>query len=656
MTAKERIAKLKRDINQWNHEYYVLDNPTVSDAIYDEQFKELQLLEQNHPTLVTPDSPTQRVGGKSTFADVKHPQPMQSLDNVFEREELDAFFVEVGPDVQYCCEPKIDGLALSLIYIDGVLTRGATRGDGTTGEDVTENVKAIRGIPLCLRDAVPGMLEVRGEVYLDKDAFEARNRQLEAAGKALMANPRNAAAGALRQRKAEETAQRNLSFYAYGVGVADEVEIPDSQYETLQWLKQLGLPVSPLVQLHHAPEAYLYHLEMHDQRDNLPLEIDGTVIKVDSRTVRGRLGDTDANSRAPKWAKAYKFPAMEASTLLKGVDYYTGRTGVVTPVATLEPVYVGGVTVTHATLHNFDEIERLGIRLNDRVIVSRAGDVIPKLTGVLVPAEVLPENEIPDISVCPSCQSPLVRVNGQKFCRNRQGCPAQLKGGLTHFVSRGAMDIDGIGEKLIEELVDKGIVHTPADLYRLTDDMLRSLERMGDKKIENLMWAIEDSRKTTLERFIFALGIPEVGEGTARRLVEHYDSVMQLAEASREALMAIPDIGEAVADSIVAFFTEPRTRAVVEDLINNCGIHFFEEEALAHQPFEGQTFVLTGSFEGWTRDALTDFITKRGGKVSKNVSKNTNFLVLGSGPGSNLDKATELGTEIYTLNKLLAWT
>lgn len=650
MSAKKTINELRRRIHRWNHEYYVDDNPTVSDAIYDESFERLKLLEMNHPKLYDPLSPTQQVGGVTSFSDVTHLRPMLSLDNLFKLEEVNTWVSSFPEGTHFCCEPKIDGLAVSLIYRHGKLVRAVTRGDGVTGEDVTVNAKGIKDIPHQLVDASPELLEVRGEVYMSKAAFDARNTQLEAEGKSLMANPRNAAAGALRTKDTHESARRNLSFYAYELGVTEGYAPHDLHHEVLGALKEMGLPVSQYVWQRNRDLVSEYCSMMENIRDTLPMEIDGVVIKIDSRSLQSELG---VLSRAPKWAKAYKFPAVEASTILEGVEYYTGRTGVVTPVATLRPVKIGGVTVTHATLHNFDEMERLGIRINDRVIISRAGDVIPKIIGVLSPAEPVWENAVPDIVKCPTCSSVLNRVKGQKFCMNRLHCSAQIKAGLIHFVSRGAMNIDGMGEKLIEELVDKGIVHTPADLYRLTDDVLGQLDRMGKKKVSNILNAIKDSKETTLQRFIYAMGIPDVGEGTALRLSQRYGSVVQLANASKEELMEIPDIGEVVADSIVNYFTTLDTRAIVDDLLTNCGIFFTNDEELEHQPFEGNTFVITGSFEEMSREEITDFIIKRGGKVSKNVSKNTTYLLLGNSPGSNLDKALKLGTEIYTLEKLL---
>jgi DNA ligase (NAD+) len=627
----------------------------VPDAEYDRLFRALQALEAAHPELQTPDSPTQRVGAAplAAFAEVRHATPMLSLNNAFSDEEVEAFDRRVrealgSATVEYSAEPKFDGLAVSLVYENGLLRSGATRGDGSTGEDVTANLRTVRAIPLRLRGAhCPLRLEVRGEVLMLKSDFEKLNRRQADAGEKQFANPRNAAAGSLRQLDPRITAARPLTFFAYGTDVAAGGDYR-RHTETLDALAAWGFPVTAERRIARGLEGLLdYFRDIGARRPQLPFDIDGVVYKVDSLAAQNTLGFV---SRAPRYALAHKFPAEEAVTVVEAIDVQVGRTGALTPVARLTPVAVGGVTVTNATLHNEDEVRRKDVRIGDSVVVRRAGDVIPEVVRVLVaqrPASarmfVMPER-------CPVCGSATRRAEDEAVARCSAGlfCPAQRRQALLHFASRRAMDIEGLGEKIIEQLVDRGLVQTPADLYALNAATLAGLERMAEKSAANLIEAIEKSRRTSLARFVFALGIRNVGEATAADLARHFGGIDALMSADGAALQRVPDVGPVVAESIAGFFAEPHNRAVVSAL-RNAGVQFEEGAALRVNtagPIFGRTFVLTGALPGLTRDEAAQRIRDCGGKVTGNVSKKTDYVVVGADPGSKQEKALELGVEI----------
>jgi DNA ligase (NAD+) len=662
-----RAAALREAIERANYDYYVRDAPTLPDAEYDRLFRELQALEREHPALATPDSPTTRVGAAplTEFTQVAHATPMLSLGNAFGEAETEAFDrrvregLDAQGDVDYAVEPKFDGLAISLTFARGVFARGATRGDGQAGEDVTANLRTVRAIPLRLRDGpAPGLLEVRGEVFMLKRDFQALNREQRSAGAKEFANPRNAAAGSLRQLDSRVTASRRLTFCAYGLGQYSGGHVPrDRHSRQLDYLASLGLPVSAQRRVVSGLSGLLgYYREIERQRAELPFEIDGVVYKVDELPGQERLGYV---SRAPRFALAHKFAAEEEITQVLGVDVQVGRTGALTPVARLAPVFVGGVTVASATLHNEDEIRRKDVRVGDTVVVRRAGDVIPEVVSVVKerrPAGARPFH-LPQ--ACPVCGSRVERVEDEAIARCTAGlyCPAQRKQALLHFASRRALDIEGLGDKLVDQLVEHGVVKTPADLYRLEPAALANLERMGEKSAANLLAAIDKSRDTTLERFIFALGIRNVGETTARDLARHFGKLDALMDADEAALQAVPDVGPVVAASIAGFFGEPRNRKVVQEL-RKLGVRWVEgrAKAPAELPLAGKTFVLTGTLSGMSREEATVRIVARGGRVSGNVSKKTHYLVAGTGPGSKLEKARALGVEILdekALAKLL---
>jgi len=656
-----RARELREQIDYHNYRYYVLDDPEIPDAEYDRLFRELQALEEQYPALVTADSPTQRVGAKplKAFGEVKHEVPMLSLGNAFSDEEALEFGRRCAErlaipveQIEFTTEPKLDGLAISLLYEDGRLSRGATRGDGYVGEDVTQNVRTIRSIPLRLRGEpgkdLPRVLEVRGEVYMPKAGFEALNQRQRAAGEKPFANPRNAAAGSLRQLDPQVTASRPLAMYAYGVGQVEGGELPDRHSAILARLREWGMPVSPEVRdgVRGIEACLAYHREMKDKRPQLPYEIDGVVYKVDRLDQQEKLGFV---SRAPRWAIAHKFPAQEALTRLLAIDIQVGRTGAITPVARLEPVEVGGVTVSSATLHNEDEIRRLDLRVGDTVIVYRAGDVIPKVAGVV------PSRRPPDAKPfvmpkkCPVCGSDIVRLEGHAIARCSGGlyCPAQRKEAIKHFASRRAMDIEGLGEKLVEQLVDRDLVHDPADLYALTVEQLAGLERMAQKSAENLVAALEKSKSTTLPRFLFALGIREVGETTASTLAEYFGDLQAIEEADVETLQAVPDVGPVVANSIYTFFRQPHNLEVIDKLIA-AGIHWPKVEIKKPEalPLAGKVIVLTGALQGMSRSEAKQRLQALGAKVTGSVSKKTDWVIAGEDPGSKLTKAQELGVEV----------
>ncbi len=652
--VRRRVGELRKQIDYHNYRYYVLDDPVVSDAEYDRLMRELEDLERRYPELQTPDSPTQRVGAApvKAFGEVRHQVPMLSISDAFSDEELADFDRRVRERlgvarVDYAAEPKLDGLAVSLRYEDGVLVRGATRGDGYRGEDVTANVRTIRTVPLrLLGTGHPRLLEVRGEVILSHAGFEALNRQQLARGQKPFVNPRNAAAGSLRQLDPRVTAERPLEFFTYGIGAVEGGDLPDRHTEILQQLRRWGQRVyEGIRRVRGLAGCQAYYEEMAARRAQLPFDIDGVVFKVDRLDQQAILGQV---ARAPRWVVARKFPAQEEMTRVRDIEVQVGRTGALTPVARLEPVFVGGVTVTNATLHNEDEIRRKDVRIGDTVIVRRAGDVIPEIVAVVLERRPRNARRFVMPRKCPVCGSDVERVEGEVVARCTGGlyCPAQRKERIKHFASRRAMDIEGLGDKLVEQLVERGLVQDIADIYRLDPATLAGLERMGEKSAANLVAAIERSKSTTLARFLYALGIREVGEATARSLARHFGDLEPLMKADREALETIPDIGPVVAEHIVNFFRQPHNREVIEKM-RRAGVHWPRSRpedgagALA-----GKRFVLTGTLEHMTRDQAKERLEALGARVSGSVSGRTDYLVVGANPGSKLARARALGVRI----------
>lgn len=659
--ARRRAETLRAELERHNRLYYQIESPEISDAAYDALLRELQELEAEHPELVTADSPTRRVGAPpaEAFAPVRHEIPMLSLDNAFSDEELRAFDRRIREalgegEPEYVAEPKLDGLAVSLIYENGLLVRAATRGDGTTGEDVTANVRTIRSVPLRLAgNHWPRRFEVRGEVFMPRRGFEALNARARETGEKVFVNPRNAASGSLRQLDPRVSASRPLAFYCYGHGVFPEAALPPRHQDVLALFEDWGLPVSAEIRVvHGATGCIARYNELQQRRPALPYEIDGVVFKLARFAAQAEMGFV---ARAPRWAIARKFPAEEATTRVVAIDVQVGRTGALTPVARLEPVFVGGVTVTNATLHNPDEVARKDVRVGDTVVVRRAGDVIPEVVRV-VPGQ-RPENthpyQMPE--VCPVCGSAAVQVPGEALVRCSGGlfCPAQHKGTVLHFASRRAMDIDGLGDKLVDQLLDKGLIRTVADLYRLRAEDVAGLERMGEKSADNLIRAIAHSKSTTLPRFLYALGIREVGEATAQILARHFHSLEALMAASETELQQAPDVGPVVAGQIAAFFLQPHNREVIAEL-RELGVHWPEQApAAGARPLEGQTYVLTGTLESLTREEATARLQALGAKVSGSVSKKTGYVVAGRDAGSKLAKARELGVPVLDEEELL---
>ena len=669
MDAAQRIAGLRREIERHNHAYYVLDAPSIPDAEYDRLFGQLQALEAAHPELIGADSPTQRVGGKplAEFAPVRHAVPMLSIRTETDTEPSGAraFDLRVrrelglnesDPAIEYAAELKFDGLAINLRYEAGVLVQAATRGDGETGEDVTQNIRTVRRIPLHLKGAEPSVLEVRGEVFMSRPDFERYNAKQRALGRPTLVNPRNGAAGSIRQLDPAMAAERPLSFYAYGLGETRGWAPPATHADVLDALADFGLPVSTHRAVVQGADGLIdFHARMREVRDTLPFDIDGVVYKVNSLALQQRLGFV---TREPRWAVAHKYPAEEALTIVEAIEVQVGRTGAITPVARLAPVFVGGVTVTNATLHNEAEVRRKDVRVGDTVVVRRAGDVIPEVVSVVLerrpmqrvaealhgPWELL--KEYPD---CPVCHSAIEKPEDEVIARCSGGlfCPAQRKQALLHFAGRRAMDIEGLGDKLIEQLVDHAIVKTPADLYKLGLLALVNLERMAEKSAANILAAIERSKATTLGRFVFALGIRNVGEATAKDLARHFGNLDALMNADVECLQQVPDVGPVVAASIARFFAEPHNIEVIEQL-RAAGVNWPEGASLpaVGSPVAGKTFVLTGTLPTLTRDQARDMIEALGGKVAGSVSKKTDYVVAGAEAGSKLDKAQALGVSI----------
>jgi len=651
---KKRVEDLRAEINEHNYRYYVLDAPVISDAQYDRLLRELQELEAQHPGLVTPDSPTQRVGAAPAkeFGEVKHKVPMTSMDNAFDESEARDWDERVrkglgrDKDIHYTAEPKFDGTSISLRYEDGVLVSAGTRGDGTTGEDVTQNVRTIRTVPLKLHGkGWPQVLEVRGEIVIPKKDFAKLNaEQLKQGGK-VFANPRNAAAGSLRQLDSRITATRPLRFFPWGLGEV-KGDVPGDYSDIVAKLRDWGFPITNLFRKVQGTEGCLkYYAEIAGKRDKLPFEIDGVVYKVDDLAARDKLGFT---ARAPRWAIAHKFPAQEETTVIEDILASVGRTGVVTPVAVLKPVHVSGVTVTHATLHNQDEVERKDVRIGDTVIVRRAGDVIPEVVGVIPEKRPHFTRKWHMPKKCPECGSEVVREEGEAAHRCLGGlyCPAQRMGALLHFASRRAMDIEGLGDKLVEQLVETGMVKTVADLYRLKKEALADLERMAEKSAQNLLEQLEKSKKTTLPRLLHALGIPQVGEATALALAQHFGDLDPLLDADEEALQEVEGIGPNVAAEIRAFFHQKHNREVIRDL-RKAGVQWGKVVVdRKSMPLAGKTFVITGTLASMSRDEAKEKLTALGAKVAGSVSKKTDYVIVGVDPGTKADKARELGIEI----------
>lgn len=655
---QQQLTTLREQLAYHGHRYYVDDNPEIPDAEYDRMMQQLLALEEQHPELMTVDSPSQRVGGKPLdgFTQVTHELPMLSLDNAFNDEELQAFEKRMqdrlvtSPSLSYCCEPKLDGLAVSLMYENGVLVQAATRGDGTTGENITTNVRTIRSIPLKLQgQGWPARLEVRGEVFMPKKGFDELNERALKKGEKTFANPRNAAAGSLRQLDSKITATRPLSFYAYSVGIVEGLELASSQYDRLEQLKGWGVPMCPEIrQLENLNEVIAYYQDIGEKRQALPYEIDGVVIKIDDVATQDQLGFV---ARAPRWAIAYKFPAQEEMTRLNNVEFQVGRTGAITPVAKLEPVFVGGVTVSNATLHNADEVERLGVMVGDTVIIRRAGDVIPQIVSVVESRRPEGAEAIVFPTECPVCESKVERVEGEAVARCSGGlfCQAQRKEALKHFVSRKALDVDGCGEKVIEQLVDREMVATPADLFKLSAGVVTVLERMGPKSAQKLVDSLAKSKLTTLPRFLYSLGIREVGEATAANLANHFETLEAISKATKEQLIEVPDVGDIVAEHLSNFFQEEHNMAVINDLLE-VGIHWpaiEKPQEGVELPLEGKIVVLTGSLSQLTRSDAKAALQSLGAKVTGSVSKKTDLLVAGEAAGSKLTKAQDLGIDIW---------
>ena len=661
-SISEQINHLRTLLEQHNYNYYVLDTPSIPDAEYDRLLRELSALETQNPEFLSADSPTQKVGGAalSKFEQVAHQVPMLSLDNAFSEDEFTGFNRRIKErlmstdELTFCCEPKLDGLAVSIIYRDGVLVQAATRGDGFTGENITQNVKTIRNVPLKLRGDYPKELEVRGEVFMDSAGFEKLNNEAQKRGEKVFVNPRNAAAGSLRQLDSKITAKRPLMFYAYSTGLVADGSIPEDHFQQLEKLTDWGLPLCPETKLVEGPQAALdYYDDILTRRSELKYEIDGVVIKVNKKALQERLGFV---ARAPRWAIAYKFPAQEEVTQLLDVEFQVGRTGAITPVARLEPVFVGGVTVSNATLHNGDEIARLGVKVGDTVIIRRAGDVIPQITQVVLERRPTDARDIVFPLACPICDSHVEKVEGEAVARCTGGlvCPAQRKQAIKHFASRKALDIDGLGDKIVDQLVDRELIKTPADLFILKQGHFESLERMGPKSAKNLVTALNEAKATTLAKFLYSLGIREAGEATAQNLANHFLTLENIISASVESLTQVSDVGDIVASHVRGFFDEEHNLAVVNALIEQ-GVHWPALSAPSEdeQPLAGLTYVLTGTLNTLNRNDAKARLQQLGAKVSGSVSAKTDALVAGEKAGSKLTKAQDLGIDVLTEDDLI---
>ena len=652
--VKERIEQLKAQINHHNYRYYVLDSPEISDAEYDESMRELKQLEEQYPQFLTPDSPTQRVGAApvEAFGVVEHPLPLLSLGNTFSSQELRAWYTRTlklveGKQFNFACEHKIDGLAVALTYVNGQLTTGATRGDGFRGENITQNLRTIRSIPLSVPKEAPARFEVRGEVFLPKAGFNKLNQERAEEGLPLFANPRNAAAGSVRQFDPRITAKRPLDIYIYMLGYAEGKATPPNHWETMKYLKSLGFKVNPnnrlLTSIEQVEE---FHHTWVEKRESLAYEADGIVVKVDSLDLQRQLGNI---GHEPRWATAYKFPAIQSTTRLKEIKISVGRTGTLNPYAILEPVSVGGVTIKQAALHNEDDIRRKDIRIGDTVIIQRAGEVIPQVVGPVISKRSGQEKLFTMPSHCPVCGAEVIRPKGEvmSYCTN-VACPAQIQGRLEHFVSRGGMDIRGIGESLCAALLKAGLVKDVADLYDLTNQQLLTLERMGEKSAANIINSINKSKDRPLSRVIFALGILHIGEEIAELLAKHFGSIDKLANASREELLSIPAVGPKLADSIVAFFRQKENFDIIERL-RQAGVRLKEEAVKPEElPLAGQEFVITGRLETFTRQEAEAQVKALGGSIGSSVTRKTTYLVVGAEPGSKLARAQALGIKQLT--------
>ena len=660
------MAELRKQIAYHDERYYVLDEPELPDAEYDKLMIELRALEAEYPDLITPESPTQHVSGAPSeeFGEVVHKVPMLSLDNAFSDEDVQDFDrriherLEVEGDLDYWAEPKMDGLAVTVIYRHGKLAQAATRGDGARGEDVTANVRKIRSVPHQLHGKVPDVLEVRGEVFMPVKGFERMNRLARESGEKVFVNPRNAAAGSLRVLDPSITAKRPLQLYFYSLGVVEGGSVPDRQSELLKSFQGWGLPICPDAHLVHGVEGLLaYYRDMGARRKSLPYQIDGVVYKLDRRADQERLGFV---SRAPRWATAHKFPAEEVLTVVRDITFQVGRTGVLTPVARLEPVFVGGVTVSNVTLHNIGEVRRKDVRVGDTVVVRRAGDVIPEIVRVVLERRV--DADAPQVQLppkCPVCGSEIVQDEDEAAARCTGGftCRAQRQEAIRHFASRRATDIEGFGDKLVEQLVEKDWVKSPADIYALTREQLEGLERMGEKSAANLIDAIEKSKHTTLPRLLYALGIPQVGEATALALAQNFGNLDSLLKADAARIQQVPDVGPIVASLVAAFVASPEHRAVLKRL-QELGVTWPDVEPLptvaSDDTLVGQTFVVTGTLDSMSRDEAQEALVALGAKVSKSVSKKTSYVVVGAEPGSKAQKAEELGVPVLDEKGFLA--
>ena len=659
------LRSLRERIQHHDYRYHVLDDPEIPDAEYDRLVAELRRVEAEHPELVTPDSPTQRVGGAPLpeLGEVRHRVPMLSLDNAFERGDVEAFDRRVRErlgapaDISYACEPKLDGLAVSLTYEHGVLVQAATRGDGTTGEDVTHNVRTIRSVPLHLTGAGwPPRLDVRGEVFMPIAGFEAMNREAAKRGEKVFVNPRNAAAGSLRQLDPRAAAARPLEVFFYGAIVEELPHAPATHSATLDLLRGWGLRTCPESDVVDGVAGLLaFYERIGRRRTSLPYQIDGVVYKVDRLDLQRRLGFV---ARAPRWAIAHKFPAQEEITVVRDIEWQVGRTGALTPVARLEPVFVGGVTVSNATLHNIDELRRKDVRIGDSVIVRRAGDVIPEVVKVVAERRPAHAREVRLPDRCPVCGAGVVRENEEAVARCSGGlfCPAQRKESLRHFASRRAMDIQGLGARLIDQLVDAGLVKSVADIYRLDVPQVAALERMAEKSARNLIEAIAQSRRTTLPRFLFALGIRDVGEATALALAEHFGSLEALRRATGAEIQQVPDVGPVVAGHVHAFFAEPHNRQIVDELLEEAGVQpeRMPQRRVAAGALTGKTVVITGTLDSMTREEAEQRVREAGGKAAGSVSSRTDYLVAGADAGSKLRKAEQLGVPVLSEDQFLA--
>lgn len=665
--AQQKVAELRNTLNEYNYQYYVLDEPSVPDAVYDRDMQALIALEKQYPTLLSPNSPSQKVGGAalSSFEQVTHDVPMLSLDNAFDEESLLAFEKRLkdrlkdSATMDFSCEPKLDGLAVSILYENGELVRAATRGDGQVGENITANVRTISNVPLTLRgDHYPARVEVRGEVFMPREGFAKLNEQQKETGGKVFANPRNAAAGSLRQLDSKITAKRPLMFYAYSLGVVqpESFTLPSTHSARLAQLGQWGLPLCPDIDTAEGGRGCLdYYNRILEKRDNLPYDIDGVVFKVDRIDLQAALGFV---ARAPRWAIAQKFPAQEEVTTLLDVEFQVGRTGAITPVARLEPVFVGGVTVSNATLHNQDEITRLGVKIGDTVVIRRAGDVIPQVVSVVEANRTGDETDITFPSQCPVCDSQVEKLEDEAVARCTGGliCAAQRKQALKHFASRKAFDIDGLGDKLVDQLVDADLVHSPADFFTLSLGDVVGLERMAEKSASKLLSSLEASKKTTLAKFLYALGIREVGEATAANLAAHFETLEAIRDASLEALVEVQDVGGVVATHIFNFFNESHNTDVIDALLKE-GVHWpaIEKPDSENLPLEGKTCVITGTLSEMGRSDAKARLQLLGAKVAGSVSKNTDFLVAGEKAGSKLTKAQELDVEVWDEAALIAF-